>query len=61
VTLHTHNTRWVRPPKDTNMPALVVWEPLIAAGDDLYLLSVTRIFLYLVEIALSEQKKSILI
>jgi hypothetical protein len=43
------------------MPALVVWEPLIAAGDDLYLVSATRIVLYLVEIGLGEQKKSILI
>mmetsp|Transcript_4889 Transcript_4889/g.8404 ORF Transcript_4889/g.8404 Transcript_4889/m.8404 type:complete len:873 (-) Transcript_4889:63-2681(-) len=34
------------------MPALVVWEPLLAAGDDLHLLSVIRICLYLAEIAL---------
>eukprot|EP00986_Skeletonema_menzelii_P000341 scaffold93_cov68-Skeletonema_menzelii.AAC.2 len=34
------------------MPALVVWEPLMAAGDDLYLLSFCRICLYLAEIAL---------
>jgi hypothetical protein len=36
------------------MPALVVWEPLLAAGDDLHLLSVIRICLYLAEIALGE-------
>ena len=36
------------------MPALVVWEPLIAAGDDLYILSTCRICLYLAEIGLGE-------
>jgi hypothetical protein len=36
------------------MPALVVWEPLLVAGDDLHLLSVIRICLYLAEIALGE-------
>ena len=38
----------------TTMPALVVWEPLIAAGDDLYLLSTFRICLYLAEMGLGE-------
>lgn len=38
----------------TTMPALVVWEPLIAAGDDLYLLSTLRICLYLAEMGLGE-------
>ena len=34
------------------MPALVVWEPLIAAGDDLHLLSIFRMCLYMAEFVL---------